>query len=1609
MIAYNSLSDYLNTRNDLSNEMRERVVALDVEKQIQAQDMQKGANIYNNSPLSNELYINKNMNADELSNYILDKQSKFQASKPFFANDNVVARKNAELMKELGFHLRNSNQGHLLQDDDGSYWVQDNKGNYAKVQGSTMGNLYRGLRDNGASMALGTAGAIGGGLIGGGVGMVAGGALGASLGAGYDYYGNAKDTNQDTNLKEALMLMGENAGLSLAGDAAFAGLVKGARALKNTYNMAKTGAQAGKDMIDGMAVNGSHLKENIGDKFRKISPSVINDYISQGVDTSKAYARDLIESSNANYNDIVQNARTMPLEVNQGNALVDGVASKIKDFTKSSKSDFIKNAGEKTIDSLNNLSKNLGSKEAALNQQDLINLSFANKDLANMARTVIANDPKMANKLGDYLHSESEALLKELDLNNASKADELYILRDTRAKRAYEEFGEGIEKLDELNSKGVAIDKQALDDIAGNFSVYSESTPAKIKEFMNEARRGDLDGKSVKEIYDRIDAIGDKLKKDGSSYNYKGFLNSFKDELLESIARNSDNPQLARNILSKIRKDYADFKVYDKSKIGKKLEGSEETITKSIDKILNETNPKKNYEAIAKGLNDNEVEILDNQIINRYLEKHKINIGDEANPKYIVNYKALMDNLENYKPKSKIGQDKIEVLRSISNMRSNFETIVDGILNSKAKELGHGISSNIIERARTMLVNNFTDYIAFYFMRLWEIGKRAGTRIQMRRGFSNINTLKDFDRSAKEFISSIKDKALKEEAEQTRKEFNSKVKDLIKGDNFFMDKPNPKYAKSDLRVKMSVSPNVRNLAKLTNDEIIADLEYLANKHKEMFKKPSDVFKLIKEIKENPTFFYKNNRMDIALIAKRLNDDKLGKLGISKDTGEVRHATKVKEKDLKRLEKVSKKNDKENVGIIQTFIQPGSKNDNSLNGLPNNPNSTQTKPKKSLMDKNDKDFNPYLKHYKDFIDKSENKKIFLKSNFGDFLDIKKLEKSLEKYKENKPKEIKYKELKRGYILDDLLNVDEDVTYAVVNKDDLKPSLTRSLSQFRNKHSNSTISNIRDSFNEREHFKESSNFDGIPTITKDGLVIAGNHRTTAIKDLKGENLTRYIKQAKRIYGEDVFKGFDENKAMIVRVLDKNDDDTIIRLSKLSNDGRLSDESEKLQALGAKYKEKLSKIENTKLNSEKELMNFLGSRDVLESRRALLDHLMPDIYNALLTWERRSGRDTEFSKILSDNALNFLHLKQALNENKVFKDNGNDFFSLFKRAIESMNQSNVYKSSEELYDMLKKYAEPSLNFEKEFIPNDKDLQADILGFIVKYNDTLTNPSEALGTKIQKAIDFIRDNDSFSLFDEIKLSNYDVLNQMLNPNIAMSTKYQELLNEAMNNLSNKKDLLIRLNENIKTKQSNKSIKQKLDEKIEADKKANGDSELDFLDKMNLNTTEYNLTRQMIADAKESTNKGIKKDIPSAMRNKIEQKLNIKPIKEFGKNYTEYYHDGKGALQKLLIEKQGQVAGAFHRKDLGDIDLVWGNSKMGLAHILERREEEFIKQGLNKIEAKNKALNFIKEIENIINNGNIKKGNNRAFIDTKNSRIMVALDYKGKDKKWIITAYNFH
>ncbi|HED4713496.1 TPA: hypothetical protein R4600_001388 [Campylobacter jejuni] len=1132
----------------------------------------------NISEYKRDLYdYNKNpsMNADDLSNYILDKQSKFNASKPIFADDNEVVRKSNQFMRDLGDELQKSGRGRLLQDDDGSYWVQDNNGNYSKVQGSTMGDLYRGLRDNGASMALGTAGAIGGTMLGGGVGMVAGGALGASLGAGYDYYGNTKDTNQDMNLKEALMLMGENAGLSLIGDAAFAGVAKGARALKNTYNMAKTGAQAGKDMIDGMAVKGGNLGNRVIDKITQKDIPMIGKFTDGGLQNAETIFNNLTKNveNKKQIDELI--AKENPTYLENGKPTIEILKNIVEQGLNKNNPQFIQDSAKRTSAILKNISNSLQGVPTTQRREVLLKAAQAYPEIGSFLDDVLKADKDASISFLNMIKGQDEVFKNKTGLNG--EFDYKAWQKDNHAyeNRINQEYGSAISKLDELNNGNIVLTSEDLAKLENfkNNNFLEQDVKNNIQSYLDEIKGKEV---SAEQIFGLRTAINKQLNTGNKTYNTKQAYGIVKEILDDALIRNTSDKVLAKEILDNANKNFALKENFKESYLGMmKPQETKEGLTDRLVKGLRNINEDKNLENAFKGMNEQERLANETHVMNSLLEKHRIEgVG--------YDFKSLAKDLEDVNFSSKKIKDAKDVINTYALIYNNNRDLIMTALASSGKKTNSSMATTIQGVFDRILISGI-------FARLHALApfvksaKEQALRNQIldaiklaktnKEVISNLKNIKIADQEQSRIFKDALDNYIKVDKEQNKILKDALIKEgVIKGDNFFMDKADPSKAKSDLNVKISVSPNVRNLAKLTNDEIIADLEYLANKHKEMFKKPSDVFKLIKEIKVNPTFFYKNNRIDIALIAKRLNDNKLGKLGVNKNTGEVRHITKVKEKDLARLEKVSKKNTKENVGIIQTFIQPGSKNENSLNGLPNISNSTQTKPKTNLMD-----------------------------------DIK--------------KNIKAKEVKK-----------------------------------------------------------------------------------------------------------------KNKKSVKQSLDE-------------------------------------KIQNDKKASE---------------------------------------------------------------------------------------------------DILKRYD----NFLKE---------------------------------------------------------------------------------------------------------------------------NKDYNFDFLDNMNLNTVEYNLTRQMIINAKESTNKGVKKDIPSALRGKIEKELNIQPLKEFGENYAEYYHDGKGALQKLLIEKQGQVAGAFHRKDLGDIDLVWGevtdkikHKGYGLAHIIDKHPELDLKL-----------------ISDIVDKGKLNNQNNiRYRIEYKNYIIGLSSEYKGNKRTFIITAF---
>ncbi|EHC1492273.1 hypothetical protein JT672_001634 [Campylobacter coli] len=1128
---------------------------------------------------------NPSMNADDLSDYILDKQSKFNASKPIFADDNEVARKSNQFMRDLGDELQKSGRGRLLQDDDGSYWVQDNNGNYSKVQGSTMGNLYRGIRDNGTSVALGTAGAIGGTMLGGGVGMVAGGALGASLGAGYDYYGNTKDTNQDMNLKEALMLMGENAGLSLIGDAAFAGVAKGARALKNTYNMAKTGARAGKDMIDGMAVKGGNLGNRVIDKITQKDIPMIGKFTDGGLQNAETIFNNLTKNveNKKQIDELI--AKENPTYLENGKPTIEILKNFVEQGLNKNNPQFIQDSAKRTSAILKNISNTLQGMPTTQRREVLLKAAQAYPEIGSFLDDVLKADRDASISFLNMIKGQDEVFKNKTGLKG--EFDYKAWQKDNHAyeNRIKQEYGSAISKLDELNNGKIVLTSEDLAKLENfkNNNFLEQDVKNNIQSYLDEIKGKEV---SAEQIFGLRTAINKQLNTGNKTYNTKQAYRIVKEILDDALIRNASDKVLAKQILDNANKNFALKENFKESYLGMmKPQETKEGLTHRLVKGLRNINEDKNLENAFKGMNEQERLANETHTMNALLEKHRIEgVG--------YDFKSLAKDLEDVEFSSKKIKDAKDVINTYALIYNNNRDLIMTALASSGKKTNSSIATTIQGVFDRILISGI-------FARLHALApfvksaKEQALRNQIldaiklaktnKEVISNLKNIKIADQEQSRIFKDALDNYIKVDKEQNKILKDALIKEgVIKGDNFFMDKADPSKAKSDYTAKFNVEKWINNVSGILKDEWVVNLKAMAKKHPEMFKNEADVFKVIKEIKDNPTHFFKNYDDEVALIAKPLKDDKVGNIAIKKDSGKIIHINKTKGKDLERL---NRRNKAMLTGTPTPATTKGSTTNVEGDLLQHSfKNSTQTKPKKNLME-----------------------------------DI----------KEN----IEAKEVEK-----------------------------------------------------------------------------------------------------------------KNKKSVKQRLDE-------------------------------------KIQNDKKASE---------------------------------------------------------------------------------------------------DILKRYD----NFLKE---------------------------------------------------------------------------------------------------------------------------NKDYNLDFLDNMNLNTVEYNLTRQMIVNAKESTNKGVKKDIPSDLRGKIEKELNIQPLKEFGENYTEYYHDGKGALQKLLIEKQGQVAGAFHRKDLGDIDLVWGDGNFGLSHIVNRREEDFIKQGLNKIEAKNKALHFIKEIENIINNGNVKKGNNRAFIDVKNSRVMVALDYKGKDKKWIITAYNFY
>ncbi|EAH5546559.1 DUF3519 domain-containing protein, partial [Campylobacter upsaliensis] len=229
---------------------------------------------------------------------------------------------------------------------------------------------------------------------------------------------------------------------------------------------------------------------------------------------------------------------------------------------------------------------------------------------------------------------------------------------------------------------------------------------------------------------------------------------------------------------------------------------------------------------------------------------------------------------------------------------------------------------------------------------------------------------------------------------------------------------------------------------------------------------------------------------------------------------------------------------------------------------------------------------------------------------------------------------------------------NVEYKIVNKDDIKPTFTLSKTQFRSQKQEDLIKKIKENFNPdllvniRGDLKK-----GNPIITKEGEVISGNHRAAALKELEGENLSKYQNAVKEAFGVEL----KENE-MLVRVADTSEAE-IRRFAAASNEGLENNLGEQGVSLFAKYQDKIKALKEAKkpfVADDVYNLKYLVNKALGESSITKENDTSKALFASLAR-----GRNNTILKAL--NELEKENLEQVSKVANMFFDNAGAFYNL------------------------------------------------------------------------------------------------------------------------------------------------------------------------------------------------------------------------------------------------------------------------------------------------------------------------------------------------------------
>ncbi|EIX1450348.1 hypothetical protein NI112_001301 [Campylobacter coli] len=779
-------------------------------------------------------------------------------------------------------------------------------------------------------------------------------AIGAGSGAMADLHSQSNNTGIEASYMDYAKRFG-----SAAAEDALAGAVVGSaiKGIGKTYksvgdliSSVKTGARAGKDMIDGMAVKGGNLGNRVIDKITQKDIPMIGKFTDGGLQNAETIFNNLTKNveNKKQIDELI--AKENPTYLENGKPTIEILKNIVEQGLNKNNPQFIQDSAKRTSSILKNISNALQGVPTTQRREILLKSAQAYPEIGSFLDDVLKADKDASISFLNIIKEQDEVFKNKTGLNGEFDYKAWQKDNSSYKKRINNEYAQAIKSIDELNNGSIRLSKEDLAKIEEfkNNNFLEQDIKTNISSFLEDAIDKDL---SAEQIFNLRSAINKQLATGNKTYNTKEAYRLVKDTLDETMIKNASDKELAKKILEDANKNYALKENFNNSYLGKiKDQETPEALAQRIANGARNINEDKDLKRAFEGMNEAERKANEKHVFNALLAKHRIeDIG--------YDFKNLAKDMDNVEFVSKDLKYAKEVVNVYAKIYQNNKDLIMTALASSGKKTNSSIATTISGVFDRILISGVFARI-HALVPFMKSAKEQALRNQIldalklaktnKEVISNLKNIKIADKEQSRIFKDALDNYIKVDKEQNKILKDALIKEgVIKGDNFFMDKADPSKAKSDYTAKFNVEKWINNVSGILKDEWVVNLKAMAKKHPEMFKNEADVFKVIKEIKDNPTHFFKNYDDEVALIAKPLKDDKVGNIAIKKDSGKIIHINKTKGKDLERL---NRRNKAMLTGTPTPATTKGSTTNVEGDLLQHSfKNSTQTKPKTNLMD------------------------------------------------------------------------------------------------------------------------------------------------------------------------------------------------------------------------------------------------------------------------------------------------------------------------------------------------------------------------------------------------------------------------------------------------------------------------------------------------------------------------------------------------------------------------------------------------------------------------------------------------------------------------------------